>query len=231
MAIELKAQKREKFGKSVSVLRSAGLLPAELYGKGLENLHLTLGKNEFKKIYKSAGENTVVTVVVDGQKFPTIIHDVAHDFLTSEPTHVDLYQVRMDEKIQTKIPLEFIGESLAVKNGVGVLVKTLHELPVESLPGDLPHSIKVDVSALAEVGNGITIKDLLISKAVKVLIDDSNTVVTIKAKMTEEQEAALQAAGNLEEVKVESEEKKAEREAAKAATAETVPGAEAKPAK
>ncbi len=228
--MELKAQKREKFGKIVSTLRATGLIPAELYGKGVNNLHLTLGKNEFKKVYKLAGENTVVTIVVDGNKFPTIIHDVSHDYLTSEPTHVDLYQVRMDEKIQTKVPLEFIGESSAVKNGVGILVKALHELPVEALPGDLPHSIKVEVSGLAEVGNSISVKDLPIPSDVKVLIDANFSVVTIKAKMTEEQEAALQAAGNLEEVKVESEEKKAEREAAKAAT-EAAPEAVAKLAK
>ncbi len=228
MAIELKAEKREKLGKAAKALRESGLVPAELYGKGVPNQHLSLPVTDFKKVYKQAGENTIVNIVVDGQKLPSIISDVALDYLTSEPIHVDLHKVRLDEKLQTKVPLEFVGESLAVKDLGGVLVKSMQELSVEALPDKIPHKISVDISKLAEIGQTIRVEDLAVPAEVKVLIDGRTAVATVAAKVTEEQEAALRAEGAApEEVKVETEEKKAEREAAKAseAPAEGAPAA------
>lgn len=222
MAIELKAEKRDKFGRGVKALRSAGFVPAELYGKGVENMHISLPMKDFRKVYKSAGENTIVSIVVDGKKYPTLIHDVSHDFLSSEPIHVDLYKVDMSEKIQTKVPLEFVGESGAVKNFGGVLVKSVQELPIEAMPDKLPHSISVDISRLAEIGNKISVDDLVIPAEVKVLVEGKTVVASVIAKVTEEQEAALRAeSADLSAVKVESEEKKNEREAAKATEATT----------
>ncbi len=220
MAIELKAEKREKFGRGVTSLRAAGFVPAELYGKGVPNLHLSLPAKDFKKVYKSAGENTIVNIVVDGQKYSTLIYDVASDYLSGAPIHVDLYKVDMSEKIQTKVPLEFVGISEAVKSAGGVLVKSVQELPIEAMPDKLPHSIQVDISKLAEIGHKISVDDLAIPADVKVLMEGKTVVASVIAKVTEEQEAALRAEGAApEEVKVETEEKKAEREAAKAAEA------------
>lgn len=220
MAIELKAEKRDKFGRAVKALRKADLVPAELYGKGVENLHLSVPIKEFKKVYKAAGENTIVNIMVDGKKYPTLIHDVAFDYLSGAPTHIDLYKVDMTEKIQTKVPLEFVGVSEAVKSAGGVLVKSVQELPIEAMPDKLPHSISVDISKLAEIGNKISVDELVIPADVKVLVDGKTVVASVIAKVTEEQEAALRAEGAApEEVKVETEEKKAEREAAKAAEA------------
>jgi large subunit ribosomal protein L25 len=220
MSIELKAEKREKFGRGVKALRTAGFVPAELYGKGIENLHLSLPIKDFRKAYKSAGENTIVNITVDGKKYPSLIHDVASDFLSGNPIHVDLYKVDMSEKIQTKVPLEFVGISEAVKSAGGVLVKSVQELPIEAMPDKLPHSIQVDLAKLAEIGSKISVDDLAIPADVKVLVEGKTVVASVIAKITEEQEAALRAeSADLSAVKVESEEKKAEREAAKASEA------------
>lgn len=231
-SVELKAEMREKLGKAVATLRRAGLVPAEMYGKGVPNLHLSVSAKDFKKAYKAAGENTIVNVVVDGQKYPSIISEVTRHYLSGEPIHVDLHKVRMDEKLQTKVPLQFIGESAAVKTLGGILVKSLQELLVEALPDKIPHTISVDISVLAEIGNTIRVEDLKVPADVKVLIDGRTAVATVAAKVTEEQEAALRAQGAApEEVKVETEEKKAEREAAKAAETPAegaVPAGEAK---
>lgn len=192
-------------------------MPAELYGRGQENLHLSLPVKDFIKIYKLAGENTVVNVLAGDKKIPALIYEVTKDYLSDEPSHVDLYAVRMDEKLQTKVPLEFAGESAAVKNLGAILVRTLQEVPVEALPDKIPHSLIVDLSRLVEVGNSIHLADLVVPAEVKILIDPHTVVVTVKAKMTEEQEAALVAEGSVEKVVVETEEKKLERAAEKAA--------------
>ncbi|MDO8584797.1 MAG: 50S ribosomal protein L25 [bacterium] len=223
--MELKAEKREIFGKAVSTLREKGFIPAELYGRGIGNMHLAIPAKDFKKVYKAAGENTIVTVVIGEEKRPALIYDVVGDAISSEPVHVDLYQVRMDEKIQTKVPLVFVGEALGVKDKGGVLVRTLQELPIEAMPDKLPHTITVDISVLADIGMSIKVGDLNISPDVKVLVDGKVIVATVKAKITEEQEAAMQAAGSVETIKVETEEKVAEREAAKAAAEAPAAGA------
>ncbi len=217
--MELAVQKREKFGKETRALREQGLIPAELYGKGVKNLHLAIPAKDFRKVFKAAGESTMINVLIDGEKRPAMIYDVAIDPVSDEILNVDLYQVRLDEKIKIKVPIEFIGEAVAIKDKGGVLVKAMQEIEVEALPVNIPRSISVDVSKLDDIGQSITVKDLDIGADVKALAEDNSVVVTVTAKMTEEEEAKLAAEVKPEEVKVETEEKKAEREAAKAAGA------------
>lgn len=212
--MELQVQKREKLGRQVKRLRKEGITPAELYGRGFENIHLSVLTKEFKKVFKKAGETTIINLVLDEKKYPALIQDVSFHPVSDEVKSVDFYKVRMDEKIKVKVPLEFVGISAGVKEHDGVLVKTLHEVEVEALPADLPHVLKVDISKLEDVDQSIYVKDLEIPKGVKVLVDSDTAVASINAKVTEEEELAMQekAAGGVEEVKVEGEEKKKEGE-------------------
>ena len=224
--MELKVEKRDKFGSAVKALRAKGLVPAELYGHGLENLHLSVPVADFKKVYKEAGENQIVSVVVEGKKFPTIIHDVQFDAMKDEPIAIDFYQVRMDEKIEAHVPVEVSGVSPAVKGG-GILVKAMDSIGVEALPGDMPSKITLDISVLDEIGKSIYVRDLKLGDKVKVKVAPNTVIVTVSAPVSEEEEAALRAeatAATVEKVAVESEEKKAARDAEKA-TAEGVAGA------
>lgn len=227
--MELSVQKREKLGRGVSAMRGKGLIPAELYGKGLANLHLSVPLKEFRKVYKDAGENTVVNVMLDGEKHPVLIQDVSYNTVTDEMESVDLYQVRMDKKLKVSVPVEFVGVAPAVKEKNGLLVKALQEVEVEALPTDLPHHLTADISKLSDIGQSIYVKDLEVPPGVKVLVNPETVVATVTAKITEEEELAMQqAAGSgVETVKVETEEKKAERDAGKAVAGETITGAEA----
>ncbi len=74
--MDLKVEKRETLGKKVNSLRGQGLLPAELYGHGVSNLHLAVSAKDFDKVYKEAGENTVINIVVDGTTKPALIYGV-----------------------------------------------------------------------------------------------------------------------------------------------------------
>ena len=217
--MELQAQKRTQLGRIVSALRKKNMIPAELYGRGLENLHLTLSKKDFTKVFKQAGENTIVNVLVDDKKYPVLINDVSYNHVSDEVESVDFYQVRMDEKIKLGVPLEFFGVSSAVKEKNGLLVKSLQELEIEALPTDIPHDIKVDISKILEIGQSIYVKDLQVPANVRVMVSGETVVATVTAKITEEQELAMQqSAGGVETLKVETEEKKAERDASKEIT-------------
>lgn len=209
--MEITAQKREILGKGLRALREQGLIPAELYGNGVKNQHLTVSEKEFAKAYKEAGESTVVTLVVGKEKFPTMIKDVLTDSLSDKLTHVDFYAVKMDEKIEAMVALNFIGESIAVKSG-GVLVKALREIEVEAFPQDLPHDIEVDLSKLEEINQSIHVSDLKVSDKVKILTDLEAVVASV-TEVTVEEEVAP--AVSVEDVKVEGEEKKKEAEAKK----------------
>jgi large subunit ribosomal protein L25 len=229
--MDLQVQKRNMSDKA-AVLRKKGLIPVELYGKGSENIHSVVAVKDFKKVFKEAGENTVINAVLDGKKYPVIIHDVSYDGVSGDILNIDLYKVRMDEKIKLMIPIEFIGISPAVKEKNGLLIKSLQELEVEALPMDIPHALRVDVSKILEIGQSLYVKDLDLPKTAKALVGPDTVVATVTAKLTEEEELAMQqaAAVGVEEVKVESEEKKAEREATKVAVEGAAPAEASKAA-
>lgn len=219
--MDLSVQKREKFGKAVRTLRQKGLIPAELYGRGVENAHVAVPTKEFHKVFKEAGTNTVVNLLVENKKHPTLIHDVTKNYLTDEIEHIDFYQVRMDEKIKAKIPLTFIHEAPAVKDKAAILNKGVLEIEVEALPAELPHRLEVDLSALDDFNKSIYIKDLKIPKGVQVLVDPETVIVTATPPVREEEK--VEAPVDLGAVKVETEEKKAEREAVKSKKEEPSP--------
>lgn len=214
--MELAVETRDKFGRETKAVREKGLIPAELYGRGIENVHLVVDAKAFGKLYREAGENTIVSLVIGKEKRPVLIYDVQKNYLSDAVDHIDFYQVRMDEKITAKVPIEFTGEAPAVKEKGGLLATSLSEIEVEALPGDLPHRLVVDLSVLADINQTIYVKDISVPKGVQVLVDPGTAVVTITEKMKEE-ELAPAPVVDVSEVKVESEEKKAERDQAKAA--------------
>src|SRR3989338_1356986 len=126
--IQLEAQKRETIGSGLNKLRESGYIPAVLYGKDQESLSLQIPIKDFGKVFKEAGESTLVYVNLDGKAYPTIIHDVAKDPVTDDILHTDFYKVSLDEKIKTNIPVVFIGESAAVKDLGGVFIRNVNEL-------------------------------------------------------------------------------------------------------
>jgi large subunit ribosomal protein L25 len=209
--MELAVQARENIGKGVKALRKSGLIPAEFYGHGMNNEHLAVRADEFRKIYKEAGESTIVNLSLGNKKLPALIYDVEEDPVRGDVIHVDFYGVRMDEKITAKVPVVFVGEAPAVKEKGGIVNESVHEIEVEALPADLPHSFEVDLSSLKEIGDALHVKDINVPKGVKVLLEDGLPVVGISAPRVEE--VAPVAPVDLSEVKVETEEKKAEREA------------------
>lgn len=215
MTIQLQAQKREKFGKANRSLRNAGIIPAELYGRGIANLHLTVGEKDFNKVFTKTGEAGIVELVIEGERRPVLIHDVQRDYLSGRVIHVDFHQVRMDEKIITHVPVEIVGESPAVKSQGGILNRTISELEVEALPSDLPSKFTVDISRLSELNQSVYVRDLDVPKGVKILVSPETVILTVTPPAKEE--VAPAASEEVSEVKVETEEKKAEREKGAAA--------------
>jgi large subunit ribosomal protein L25 len=146
----LKVTTREKSGsRATERSRKQGLIPAVMYGHGLEAETFCVQYMDFSKMYDKAGESSIISLAPEkGTAANVIVHDVQLDPLTSRFSHVDFFQVRMDEALETYVPLEFIGEAPAVREMGGILVKPLEEVLISCLPKDLPHSIPVDLSSL-----------------------------------------------------------------------------------
>lgn len=229
--IELNAQPRTVLGRKVKRVRASGFVPAVLYGKGQESLSLQVPLKEFEKVFKAAGESTLVYVNVDGTSFPTIIHEVARDRVSGRLIHADFFKVRLDEKIKADIPVVFTGVSLAVKDLGGVFVRNVNELEVEAFPQDLPHEISLDISKLVQFGDQIFVKDIDLGPDVKVLAHAEDIIATIQKPMSEEEfKASLEEpTKGVEEVEVIEKEKKEEVSAEEgAASAPTQPAPEKK---
>lgn len=220
--ITLHAEKRNIFGKKVKTLREQGVIPAVVYGEGVEAMSLGIGRKDFEKVYREAGESTVVELEVGGKRLNVLIHDVSHGILKGEPEHVDFYALRMDKKVKMKVPLVFIGESSAVKNDGGVFVKVMQEVEIEALPKDLPHELHADISGMAAFESRLFVKDIAVPAGVVIEEKPDEVIAIVETPRSEEELAALaeKPAEVAAEVKTEREakaEKKAEDEKAEKA--------------
>ena len=162
----------------------------------------------------------MITLDLGKEKKPVMIHDVLRDNVRDDILHVDFYQVRLDEKITARVPLEFVGDAPAVKEKSAIINKALSEIEVEAFPQDVPHTIVIDLSVLTDFDQSIYMKDIVLPKGVTTDLDLETVVATATEPISEEELAAQAAPADVAEVKVESEEKKAERDASKAATTE-----------
>lgn len=203
----IKAKKRD-FGIKLDVLRKSGEIPAVFYGAGKDSTAISIPNIEFKKVWKEAGESSTVKVSTLGAEIDALIHEVQVDPVTGEPIHVDFLALDMKKKIKVGVPLEFTGVSGAVKSGIGNLVKVLHEIEVEALPADLPHSLVVDISSLEGLDNQIFVSDIKLGAGVVAITNGSDVVASIVAQVEEKEEIA--APVDLSAIEVEKKGKKEE---------------------
>lgn len=198
----LTATKRSKADKLASI-RSNGMVPAVVYGVRVENTMVSVSSIDFEKILKVAGESSTIVLEIKGDKgdkeLPTgkegttkkidvLIHDMQLDPIKGFPIHIDFLAIDMNKPIVVNIPVEFTGFAPAEKDGLGVLVKVLHELEVEALPKDMPHNVTVDVSTLFALGDQIHVKDVTIPKGVTVKTNIDEVVALIAAIKEEPKE-------------------------------------------
>jgi len=175
MEIKLQAQLRksgEKPGKDC--------IAAVVYGPGVENKSLEVKQAELEKVFAAAGESNLIDLSIAGLGgVKVLIKDMQRDAIRNTISHVDFYQVNMDKKIHAEIPLVFVGESKAIKELGGVLIKNMHELEVECLPSDLVDHIDIDISALVEIHDAIFVRDIKVASSMEILADGSTSIVTV----------------------------------------------------
>jgi large subunit ribosomal protein L25 len=194
--IELAASKRKAKGHANRALRKAGKVPAVVYGRGVKSEPLEIDARVLERVYRHAGGNKIVALKVgDARAKNVLIHDVQRGAAKGELRHVDFYVVRMDEVLRADVPIHFVGESTAVYQGEGSLMKNLEAVEIECLPGDLPESIEVDIAVLDDFDKAITVGDLKIPAGVKLVEEDLSTLVAkVEPPRSDEEMAELEEA-------------------------------------
>lgn len=193
----LHAERRTVLGKKVKQLRRQGKLPGVVYGKILEEpIPIMLDYKSAVKVLRHVTGSELLDLELEGQTLPVLVREKQRDFIKGTYLHVDFQAVSLTETIWAEVPIELVGEAPAVKNFGAILVQNLEALEVEALPTDLPERIEVDVSRLVEVGDLITVADLVLPKGVKVVTDPEEVIVVATGARTEEE---VEEAGTMEE--------------------------------
>lgn len=185
---QLTVEKRDVLGKNVKKLRREGVLPGNVYGKGLPSVAIQMKTEVFEALYKEVGETGLVDVMLDGKRHPSLIKNLQLKYPLKQPLHVDFFQVNLKEKVKTMVPLVVIGEPQAVTEKIGLLLQPLSEVEVEALPEELPENIEVNVEGLAAIDDQITVADLKAPEGVTILTDETQTVAKIAEPVQEEPE-------------------------------------------
>lgn len=194
--IPLQVQKRAVLGKKVKALRRAGIIPANLYGHGLQSTALQVESSLLQHSLAKAGRNVLVALGIDGDN-PRLamVRDVKRDPRTHGILHVDFYEVRTTEKITAEVSLILIGEAPAVRQHNCVMLQILTRVAVQCFPQDMPSSLEVDVSALVEAEQSIQVKDIVVKPEITILADPEEVVARVMPpRLATEEEATAEAA-------------------------------------
>lgn len=185
--VVLKATKRDVVGKQVRAMRRAGQLPAVIYGRHNDPIVISLDAHSASLVLGRLSSSSLVTIDVDGKEYPSLVREKQRDYIKNRLLHVDFLAVSQDEKLTATVSLHFIGVSIAVKDYNAVLVHNLEEIEVECLPTDLPEGIDVDISVLTRIGDGIRVRDLVVSDKVELLANPDTMVAVATAPKVEEE--------------------------------------------
>ena len=200
---KLQTTPRDAAGKGAArKLRAQGKVPAVIYGRGSDPIHVTVDARElYHVLHTDAGMNVLIDLQVDGDRHLALAKEVQRDIVRGEFLHADFLKISRTEKIQVKVPIEIVGadEAPGVKEG-GVVEHQLWELDVEALPTNVPTSVVADISAL-QITDSLKVADLPSIEDVDVLTPQDETVVVVipAPVMKLEEEEAIEEGAEAEE--------------------------------
>ena len=192
MEATLKATLRESIGSGQSRrLRNDGLLPAVVYGLGMEPVSIALSAREFTNALKTeAGSNVILNLEVGKNKYTTLAREIQRHPYKNEFLHIDLIQIDLTQKVEANVQLNFLGTPVGVKDEGG-LVQTINStITVSTLPSSIPSSLDLDISEL-NVGENATALDVKLPEGVELASEDDDSIlvtITLPRAAIEEDE-------------------------------------------
>lgn len=176
---------KRDIAQDLAKLRKDGFIPAVFYGRKEASTPISVKAVDFLKVWKAAGESSIISLEIDGETHDALIHEVSTDAITSGVVHIDFYVIEKGKKVEVNVPLNFIGVSLAAKDLGGTLVKVMHDLPIEAEAKNLPHEITVDISSLVDFTSRIFAKDIKLPVGVTLTGNPEEIVALVNAAKDE----------------------------------------------
>lgn len=183
MAVEAKLAAAPRSGRGKGAareMRRQGRIPAVIYGHHREAEALEVDGTAVSRLLTAIGRSaTMVEVAIEGREtVKALIREVQRNPVRpSDVLHLDLYEVRADEKITVDVPVHLTGIPDGVRNSGGVLDHLLHKLTIRVFPADLPDHIEVDVTPLG-IAQQVYVRDLTVANA-EVLTDGNQPICTV----------------------------------------------------
>lgn len=192
--LELQATTREILGKKVRFLRRRGITPVHLFGADVESMALQCDTAQLQRVLAQAGKTRLISLRLDKARKPrnVLVREIQRNPLTGNLLHVDFYQVGMAAAIRVEVPIVLVGEAPALKSKGNILMQELSSLAIECLPGEIPTTVEVDLSALTEAGQAIHVKDIMLGEGITVFSDPEHIVLKISALPIEKVEEAAE---------------------------------------
>jgi large subunit ribosomal protein L25 len=159
-------------------IREKGLVPATIYGKGMDSVSTQLDCKEFMIAYRK-DKNAIFEIKIEKETYKALVKKVQSEAVSGKVLNVEFQRVLDDQKVRIIVPIETTGTSEAVKAG-GMLVYNLSEVKVECLPTHIPSSVKLDIAKLANFGETVSIADIDFPEGVAPI--GTTDVVAIKVK-------------------------------------------------
>ena len=194
--ITLEATVREIIGKHVRHYRRQGQIPATVYGPGFSPMNLFLGEVDLRHALAQAGGTHLIELHLGQETITTLARDVQRHPIRGDLLHVDFYRVAMDRLIRTEVPVLLVEESPAVARREAIAIQHVNSIEIETLPGNLPPHIEVDMSQLTAIGDQLTVGDLKLSSSIRVITSLDEVVVKL------DYAEAMQAAEEVEALEV-----------------------------
>ena len=187
----LNAQKRDDKGKGAArKLRQQGRVPAVLYGRELDSVHLSVDAHEVEHLFHSISvDNTIVKLAVDGDSEPyeTLVREIQTHPWRASLLHIDFLRIQKGVAVDVDVPLRLLGVPLGVKSEGGVLEQVIHDIPVRCIPSKIPAAIEVDVSEL-NLNEALHVSDIALEEGVEIRIAEERTICSVAIpKIIEEQ--------------------------------------------
>lgn len=189
------AQERQITGKQVRNLRAQGLIPANISGGAIPSIAIQLPTAELNGLLKRHGAGVLrIHVGANARAETAILSRIERNPITTAVLHVDFRRVKLDQVMHSRVPIHLTGEAPAIKIHGGLLLHLLDTVEIESLPGNIPESVTLDISSLEEMNSLLTVGDIQLPANVKMISPASEPVVTIKAPRIEVVEVEAPAA-------------------------------------
>ena len=177
--IQIKAELRDLTGKKVKQLRNEGKMPGIIYGKKIEPMNIVMDLKEVTKQLRSVSSSTIVDILLDGKKYPSILRGKQTHPLRDIVMHVDFQAVSMDARLRVNVPIVLVGESPAVAGFRAILTTGVENLDIEVSAANMPESFEVDITKLEDIGDAVTVADLDIDDDVVVYTNEDDMIAVL----------------------------------------------------